>query len=565
MDKLEEEISSLIMLNNASDYVNCMYDSFNDLEKIDMDNTTADVSITAHTVAIAGNEAKSVRITKNPVLSLTVPDFMVDYKITISGDLANVYDDYDNTFCSCKIDCLDPAKCYLNLFIDFGDDPSVVNKIHYEVSSDSPIQMTALYSPDGANGYCVPALEESMVVFDNVAEISFDEILCKEITFVMMKDQYSDSYSDSDGNMRYIYDFTIKKSNLYSMEMDTEGVLISKELAPVKNAANYSVTSVAIDVDEDKPSGTDIKYYVGLPEENMADVNWIPISPLSEVAPEFPTTADFMNQITQDVKIVSLSSNLQESIMNSISLNGSYLYSLYSTDDIISKCSVTKGYNSLLVETGRHIDCTIPTMNQFVRTSESYSRVSAGESTAYLGIHEQMAIKISLYFDNSSNTGTLLLNPKFNAPTSVYLNGRLILNGATIDMKNYRTPSLRGGVNCITIISNIGNSMTYSANLGSDLVQMFGGVYASSQPMTYVSLFELQNKVLSNDHSKYSLYEAGGKTHIVINHEDTDIKYAISYTYSGQQIDTVLFKAVLSRQEDVNTTPVLRRYMIYCE
>lgn len=89
---------------------------------------------------------------------------------------------------------------------------------------------------------------------------------------------------------------------------------------------------------------------------------------------------------------------------------------------------------------------------------------------------------------------------------------------------------------------------------------------AYDAPMTEVDLFELQNSVMSNDHSKYALYTVDGSTHIVVNDKDANVQYKLSYSYkdSGNS-NKFLFKAIFKRQPYCDSTPVLYRYVIFCE
>lgn len=565
--KLEEEVKALIMLNNSSTYLNCAYDSFTDFSKINTSKTTADVDISKNQATISYNRNRTRRIATQPIITVLHPDYLKPLRSTNEGDLLNMFDDYENTVFSHRVEMSNNQGAIMEVVYDFEGRTVNTNKIAISFSTNKPVFARILYSPDNINVFDLPYGNDFIEIGSSSMEINFPNIQCTQIKFIFTKAESDSSYV-SGGLTTYVYDFTINQIALFDLHHADEAVLISNPLEPVKSIEDFSIGKVSLQVDCDKPDQTDIEYYVALqPDENGEDPDWARISPINEERSLFPTFIDFMNRTTTSGIVAQMTKSLAEYELASLNTNGIKMYSIYNTDDSILKATLYKGLNASLIKTrATGPVAAIPDMHNFSEETVDYYNISNG-SLIFQGMYNAPRIvQSSVNFVNKTSNNSLTLTPNIAGPSVIYLNGRVIMRGDQLVSTEAGNFNLRVGINNLTIMSYVPADTLYSANIGIDLISTFGEVFAHDTPMTLVDIFDLQNIVLSNDHSKYALYKMNNKTYIVVNDSNQAVKYKINYDYSSTDNNKqLLFKAVLKRQPYANTTPVLYRYVIYCE
>ena len=567
--KLESDAKALVILKNSSTYLNCAYDSFIDFEKVDSATTTADVDIAKNKVTINYNKVLNKRINQEPIISVSYPQYSYPVDITYEGEMTNMNDDYDNTTFKSLVTMEEKSGCILEVTYDYGDNPVDVNQINVKFSTASTIYARLLYSPDNINVLQVPCSSEFVEINNDPVTINFAMIHCKYIKFVFMKDK-EDSIITSESGQNYLYDYTLIQLALFNMQYGDGAILQSLPLLPTKNIDSFSIGKISLSVESNIPAQTNIEYYVALEPQLNQPINWNRMSPIEDDRLEFPSIIDFMDNTTADNLVGGIASKPAEHELPSLNTRGISMYSVYKTEEIISRIVINKGLNASLVKLMPiALTNTIPNIDFF--SEDSYYNYNIINSVSINSMKQAFstAVLTSVNFKNIIANNTIILAPNIPYPTVIYLNGIEVQNGLTISSITNSLP-LRVGVNNISVMSYVPANAQYEVNLGIDLIATFGQVLAYDTPMSEVDLFELQNTVMSNDHSKFALYTTpsttGNTTHIVMNDEDETVKYQLSYSYKDTgNTNNLMFKAIFTRQPYCLSTPSLFRYIIFCE
>ncbi len=170
-----------------------------------------------------------------------------------------------------------------------------ISKITFHLhssQSNSSINVTPLYSSDGINYFEVPS-ELSTRPVTSYGEFVFPEIEATHLKIIFEKRGH-DLIIDS----LYLYEFGAKEIGLFkeafSSDPDEVATLISKPLSILDDKEELREFSKAtLEVCEEKPEGTSIKYFVAAGNTSGFTPEWKAISPLNTADTAHPSIVEF--------------------------------------------------------------------------------------------------------------------------------------------------------------------------------------------------------------------------------------------------------------------------------
>lgn len=584
IDTLENQLEQMILMYGNSGFLSSVYDVFTDLKKIDTANSTVNVDIKKHEVAISDNKNTSTRIAPNATTYFRILDDIANMVnvVTISGKTDNVLNDNTNEFWQQYITS-DSAQTVGGYFYIKFDKDQIMNRISISLLGIKETNMRVEFTPDNINWFVLPYYEDGVIATDGYT-FDFPSISMKQVRILLSKSE-SDNQSMGNGNTsQYSFTLGIKNIKLFMLDFAEDAVLTSVPLkVEYPSNQNFSIDKVSLQADEFLPNGTDIKYYISLPPEDGEEPEWKPICPINRANPTHDQIIDFKNITNAPPVHMSMDKAIStaEYEIESLYSNGIKFYKIGSVP--LSK-QIIAGTERLFVGTntwgvkyfnGQYADHNthIPTLDDWSNPLDTiqYDYIKMDDVKSGLILdgkkHTQpisYMFTIGAYSENKETVVTSV--PASTEPIAIYMNGVKLFEG--IPNANTKINYLFiNGWNEIVVLSYIRN---YTATAGATIDLSFdpksyaANIYSQAKPMTKVALSDLQLNVKANDRDKYAISVINEEQYIILNYAVPGLQYDFYCNQvEGDAKDTILFKAEFVRDRTVTSiSPKLSKYYL---
>lgn len=572
--QLEGELKDKIALYGKTGYLTSVFDVFDDISKVaSQDNVVVDVK--KHEVTLKHEENTSFIFAPQGSIAFQMPktyESMVK-KIKLTGDASRVLSEYSNDVWQ-EI-WLTKSQMNVAGYLEYVfNDTQKMNRIELDMQTIKPCQVKIEFTGDNLNWFHLPYYEEGLKASGGIIAFDFPTIEVLALRIWMEKSEHDGEIVHPEG-YQYQYVFGAKALRLYQLRYPDSGTFISNALTPVTEGA-FSIGKVSLVVEEEKAMGTNIDYYVAIPDEEPI---WKPISPTNHESPEHPQLIDFKYVSNAPATSMGLPEgiNAEEYEATELATNGIKFYRIGSIIDkeIIPKTErMYAGKKAWLKKQApsKYKSAHVPELEDWFAPESlavTFESMDSGRPSAlmYNTKHTQFTqyyFSLGIFCEDKEKR--LSATPASTEPIAIYLNGELLFKGlpSASTQVNYK---LNNGWNSLVVLvhaQTINTANGSTIDIGFDPTELSNSVYAHPVSMQKVSLFDLQYNVKNNDWSKFAFYEKDGVTYVVVNHAIPGITYDIYFDYVNMHSeDTILLKAVLRQSGSSNyTTPKLKRYTI---
>lgn len=583
LDVLENRLRQFIQNNNRPGLLPYTYDTFDDTDKINLEETTRlFVDTKANAVHLVEEKNTSRRIIPESKLSFTfLPEGILKKEETLVGKLEDVFSEtIDKTWQ--KRYLLKENKEVSGTLEALFEKEHMMNRIELSIYTVKPLFFDVSYTPDGINWYNLPYYEEGFEIEKTVA-LDFPSVSIKGLRFAFQKDEYDESLPEEEG-YNYQYLFGIEHIAFYQKSYPTKGVLQTKVLSLENKPENYVIDTVQLSVDEWLPTGTQIDYEVALPSDVL---DWQPIEPIERTNPQYPQTIHFhrLSRNATHELFFPEEFSIRQSEAEDLLKNGIPLYRLSNIQNDkqrfeLPKIQMLEGSTRLYVGKSMweitsypEVDNTIPEINDFMAVKDgmetNYEKASAVKSGDIFknktdNQKKKYLARIAVYLDEAISLSSPLTSTESLA---LYLNGEELFKGQTKmnDMIHY---VFQAGWNELVVVVN-GQGATsvngMSISLGFNLFSLTEKIYASSKPLREIPLFDLQYNTKRNDRSVFAKRETEKGLEILVNFGQPGLSFDLFYDYKDSlEVDEGIYlKATFTRSNGENVpTPILRKYRL---
>jgi hypothetical protein len=296
---IDDILESLLLAEpGASGYFFSVFDSFNDLAKVDQEDTTAEVDLGGGVVRlpIAGGVKKlDLGFLQNRVranLRIHSQSQLLGSRLIQGSKFGHLFNDIIGDVWGVEVESgIDDVEIEFTIPIASALDrgiaqtpkvlatvetiSAIISRVEIEPMSVTPMAVDVLFSLDGSNFVRLPGINQSIELADKKVSLTFEETRVKFLRFKMRKAaDRVETPASAIAQTVYRYVFGLKSIALYNSGFGTYGELISQLLEP-DGPDDLILSRVALDVDERVPEGSNINYFVGLGETG----DWLPITP----------------------------------------------------------------------------------------------------------------------------------------------------------------------------------------------------------------------------------------------------------------------------------------------
>lgn len=565
---LEDKLREKILLNSDVSVLNSLYDTFTDISKINTAITTANIDVNNREISLNNRDVIKIQSDKISKLSSKIQDLFGYITNTEQGDLSNIINAQNNNTWATNIVSESSTGMGITIQIELTE-ATLVNSIELELHSVKPVYTRLYFSPDGINILPLPYHEEAELINGKKC-YSFPELTARILYLDLIKTEY-DNEDKSNNKDTFNYQFGLSSIALFNRGYGLSSTLYSQPL--FTNNPKFVLNQLALEVEEEVPLGTKIDYYVALNDKNP---NWYRISSLNSTDSLYNTIVNLRNISDETPAKFGLSSDiaLKTRELSELTKNGIPLYNLGIIGSADNPVDIVAGSEKLYKGRGcwelkqitssftsSHIPLIADWFNNENLASISYIPVNKLKLLNNLAATEAKDYKLSLtlYCDQQVSLEVL---PASNFPFAIYLNTSLIYNGETIEGK-INLPFNKGFNQLDILICKYDKDVNINFDLNTDLTKIASQFYADKNPMTLVTLFDLQYKIPNTKHNCYAISKINEQNIIVVNNITTDIDYEFHYRYVNTDTnDGLLFKAILQREETSKATPKLKSYRI---
>lgn len=544
-NKLQSELLNLANKNSSSGYIDSFIENFSDMEGINLSKSDASIDL--------NNKEATLQRMKD-TLYTDIKSVEINYSghhhISIEKDLLDTMNK-KGVYWKAELNTKAQKETSVEIVFDLGK-VSKINRIEIEAPMIKPVAIGIKTSKDGDkwidgySGYMSSNCSGNMQQAGRFVKI----ILSK-----------SEADKFIDGDFKYVY--MIDTIKLFQVSYSNVSTIVTN---PIK--MNSNINKVSIIDNSNIPSGTSVRYFVALNEDNP---EWIEINPINRKQASSPKVVTFSTTEEVEGKNIFIDNSIskEEYEMKELAVNGQKIYNITPnglTQNKIASSKVFKGVNSWKREKLSTFVEGIASKEVFLNNKQavetSYQNINPYRSGQILNGDEFTETTILKYTsvlecpDNDQVVSTRLVS---NFPISLYLNGKLIYRGTPTNGTgiNYllkkRSNTIEAVIN-INQINEVGKAVAY-LDLGIDMKKYSKYIYANPESMTEVSLFNLRYNT-NNRKDVYSVIEGNSGYNVLIKDEDLSINYIVSYEYITEDIDEVLVSAVLSKSYGyIDVTP----------
>lgn len=586
IDQLQNELKEKILLYASDGFLASVFDHFDNVEKVDLplcENIVVDT--THHQVRLAEEANTSKRVVPAHNTSFEMIG-QPKYKITkLTGNIQDVYADELDTVWQITVQKEKNELVQACLESVYGM-KTMVNRLELDLLTVESLQLRIEFTPDGTTWFYLPYHEDWKPVAGKIV-YDFPALEVKGFRFWLEKGQADQQVQDDDGFV-HSYLFGVKHIRLYCKQYPTSGVFYGKSLA-IKGPDNFVVNKVSLDVEEEVPTGTNLRYEVAVPRIDGTE-EWRAIDPIRRKNPKERQIIDFSN-ITGGAGTRLFFPEGKSPIQyeaEDLSRNGVYLYRLTSLEAgkevlaIPNKKVIANTARMYVAKNAWDIQAMPSTRPKSALTIEEWLEIKETRSQRYQKIDpttnmvlskEKRAgkhvflCKIGVLYEGEEKAHRVL--PVCTDPLTIYLNGQKVFEGETSTTQAVNLVFKKGWNEIVALID--GNTAALvnglSFGLGADLMTLGSYLAGDPVPMKEIPVFDLQYNTKIDERGVFALREVEGGTEVLLNYADPGIEYELFFDYVD---DDTLDKAkeiklrVFFDKENVPLTgsPILKHYRI---
>jgi hypothetical protein len=286
---LEKRIESLLLLSSDSTgYLNYVQDTFHNLSKVELSETTAAVDIQRNFASINKSGTAITRIDLSSLKDTDVSFNLLTKNALIGSSTSerskpkNIFNPKNNYFQQ-RVVVNKPTPIVVEVVAKLSESTISVNKIDIDLHQSNnagAVLITPYYSIDGYSWIKLDTANASVWVLNNYS-FQFKTIQTKYLKFILQKNGYDLTTTDS-----YIYEFGFDEIALFSEGYTTETGydLVSKPLSVLDvNGDPQEFSKVVLETCELIPTGTKIDCYVSVSNDSTFPIvsgMWFPIDPI---------------------------------------------------------------------------------------------------------------------------------------------------------------------------------------------------------------------------------------------------------------------------------------------
>jgi len=418
--KLEQRVDSLLLLANyTTGYFASVADVFTDMNLVDTDNTDAYINVDEQVVTLnpGTEEVGAVKeVNMNDLTDLDVEFYPLTrrpgtsvFDVSSNNNLVQAFKTQDTTWVGKVTSSISGSMtCELKAHISKDKDVEVSRiAFDYTGPTSQRATVTAMYSQDGYIWNIVPTNEATKPLLSNMSW-SFSSTSMRWIKFIF--------YKNASDSGQYEYDFSCRHIRAYgaSYYEGRGNTFISKPLSTMDIKDNIVGFNLAqLDVCENVPNDTDIKYYLSASKDNSTWTNWFNVLPSQRDEVKYPKVISFSGadwKSSEDSTVIALNSTygadtLVTTFDSSITVNST-------TRDILQyrfKNNTFAAVNTAIPVSEEEDPDTISNsivLWRNIRYKDSYPDTSTVRGVARgWGLREQV---YSCYFEILSSGGKLL-------------------------------------------------------------------------------------------------------------------------------------------------------------
>lgn len=588
VNKLESNLVEKIKTSKKGGFLGYTYDTFDDTNKVSMDNSKdIFVDTKSNETRIIEEKNTSKRIIPNGNYEFNLLNKNEDVKETVISDkLSNIFLD-DNSLIWQKVYNLKKDKELKGCLSIELDKEVDINKIFLDFITIKEIFVKIDFSIDGKNWYDLPYHESYVATQDNLS-LDFSTMKMKFIKIYIEKPT-SDEQAPEIDNYDYQFLFGIKNISLYHKNYPTVGSFQSNELDIQNKPKNYQIDNLRLIVDEYIPTGTTIDYSVGIFKKDRT-IDWQRIDPMNRKNPEERQNISFSNikRNYENEMFFPDEFSIIQSEAEDLRANGMPIYRLSNIQDkkvnmYIQKRKIVDGSLKLFVGKNSWEITSFPSddVTSFPDI-EDWKKINPNTEIDYIPLentksgivfsnkkenkNKKFMCKLGVFIEDKD---TIIKSyPVSTDPISIYMNGEQIFNGKT-SMDKYINFIFKTGWNEIVVFINGENSLSVngiSASLGFNPYSLSSKIYSSTSPLKEISTFDLQYNTKMNNRNVFSKRETDNGIEILINFGKPGMKFDLVYDYSediNEENDRIVLKADFYRENsDTIPSPKLKYYRI---
>lgn len=332
--EIEKKVDDkLFAIKNTDGFYYSETNAFNNLDSVDLNYTTAYVDtsvrkatipkITSGTFNYVGNILNK---TNNANVSII---FDGSQQASQNVDFSNVFNGLSNADWIYKFQSESIGLCTLKIVVPISSSVETISLVEGKIKSIKPVDIGILLIDPTDRSKSASFLKSGSSDFDRFSFHTTPQ-LSSSVEIYLTKSE-PDYVATEAGRTVYVYDFRIDELIITSPYYDANAVLVSSPISlPSEQNNDLVIDAVSITVNDQVPSGSDIRYYIA-PDNpgavNLYDYNWTSISPSNIRNPQDPTVINFNgSSLVRSTVAVSETSNIisSTSLMYKIPRSESY-------------------------------------------------------------------------------------------------------------------------------------------------------------------------------------------------------------------------------------------------
>lgn len=278
----------LLTLNAATGYFFGIFDTFVDLEKVDLTRSTAEIDLGTESIRLP--RARSRRLPMNHLLGIGEAPFRLlssalRSKTVSEAPFSSCFDDLTTAWQQ-EVVVKSPGELSGEVTFPLSPDESLVEltAVYLDAIGRGPVRASVSHSPDGVNFLEVAGAER--VLDGTKVRIALGRVQAKSLRIRLTKS--SPDRAESDGT--FVFYFGMRAIEIHREGFEREAVFYSTPLAPIDADLFSTIDKIALTVEEDLPPGTSIEYSIAA---GSAENTFIPLSPINRPRSDLPLLVDF--------------------------------------------------------------------------------------------------------------------------------------------------------------------------------------------------------------------------------------------------------------------------------
>lgn len=608
----------LFSIRNTDGFYYSVTEAFNDLSKTDVRFTSA----------LVDTENRKLEIPKlnsglfNYVGNLFSKSSNATLEVIFEGavvktetvSLENAFNGLNNFDWKYSYQSPSIGLCTLKLTVPVVTVNSNVSCIEGRIGSIKPVDIAAIVVNPNSRNNSLSFTKSNNLDFDRFS-FTFPAVATNSIELYFTKSE-PDKVNSSPQGAVYTYELRIDELVISSPYYDEAATYVSLPIGlPSDQNENLIIDKVSLDVKDQIPSGSDIRYYIAedKPEaNNIYDYDWISISPLTLRDTANPVVVNFSGTnitssslINQTTSSISSSTTSMVKIPRESSFNNPLSNYYYESDSSALGFSLyrlakfadsIKPYNTYILENVDSNQLTVNIVGGQSLDKASWQEVLSGTKTDVVYTTFSRSIPNSQEFFTAQNIpyGSIYIETNVMADQSIviteqflkdlsaqYWDIKVYLNGVDLTSNETLSPGVlssnitwnfkKGPNNLVIIINKSATTNTVAQTsfngtisiLANRSILSLNGIKCYKNYLYEVKPEDLRN-YYSNKDNVFSIIQYENNYEIVYRRTEEIVSGSRVYYYynTDNNVKSIRVRADLFRGSNVYTAPLINSYTI---